>query len=65
VRHFRVNPNGRITFVSDFVAECNLEGDYLWKTKQIQWKNQFIGNFHHQIGFVPGGNYLIVNDPKG
>lgn len=64
VRHFRVNPNGRITFVSDFVAECNLEGDYLWKTKQIQWKNQYIGNFHHQVGFVPGGNYLLLMTRK-
>ncbi|MFA7381304.1 MAG: aryl-sulfate sulfotransferase [Bacteroidia bacterium] len=64
VRHFRVNPNGRITFVSDFVAECNLEGDYLWKTKQIQWKNQYIGNFHHQVGFVSGGNYLLLMTRK-
>ena len=60
-RDFSLTPQNTLTYLQTTSAyEKSLNGDLIWKTKEIKTEKELIYNYHHDLIKLKNGNYLVL-----
>lgn len=60
-RDFSLTNQGTLTFVQTVTAyEKTLNGDVIWKTKELKTEKEIINGYHHDLIKLKNGNYIVM-----
>ena len=60
-RDFSLTNLGTLTYVQTVTAyEKTLNGDLIWKTKELKTEKETINSYHHDLIKLKNGNYLVM-----
>ena len=60
-RDFSLTPQGTLTYLQTVTAyEKTLNGDLIWKTKELKTEKEIINGYHHDLIKLNNGNYLVM-----
>jgi len=60
-RDFSLTPNGTLTYVQTITAyEKTLNGETVWKSKEINNGKELIHGYHHDLIRLRNGNFLVM-----
>ncbi|MBA4239679.1 MAG: hypothetical protein C0448_03065 [Sphingobacteriaceae bacterium] len=60
-RDFSLTSNGTLTYLQTVSAyERTLNGDLIWKTKELKTEKEIINGYHHDLIKLNNGNYLVM-----
>ena len=60
-RDFSLTSNGTLTYLQTVSAyERTLNGDLIWKTKELKTEKEIINGYHHDLIKLSNGNYLVM-----
>lgn len=60
-RDFSLTSNGTLTYLQTVSAyERTLNGDLIWKTKELKTEKEIINGYHHDLIKLKNGNYLVM-----